>query len=121
MASSQTSEHLLAHYQQFLTNALRQTEQDTLSQRLAIAGVVVELRMKGAALTEAMLPALAHLAAPVDAQRKPDIIFHLWDGAETGAWPPRPPFNPEEYRRYGQRAIAYNGSISLMHDSTEKR
>jgi hypothetical protein len=115
MASSQTSEHLLAHYQQFLTNALRQTEQDTLSQRLAIAGVVVELRMKGAALTEAMLPALAHLAAPVDAQHKPDIIFHLWDGAETGVWPPRPPFNPEEYRRYGQRAIAHSGSFSLMH------
>ena len=115
MASSRTSEQLLTHYQQFLTNALRQTEQDTQSRRIAIADGVVELRMKGAALAEATLPALAHLAAPVDAQRKPDITFHLWDGAETGVWPPRPPFNSEEYSRYGHRAIAYNGSISLMH------
>lgn len=82
--------------------------------RLQIADCVIELHIAGKRLETLMLPALAHLEQPDD-RHAPDIVFYLEDGAETGARPPRPPFTLAEYRRYGQRAVAYRGSVSLMH------
>ncbi|GAB4438367.1 MAG: hypothetical protein Kow0031_20270 [Anaerolineae bacterium] len=66
-------------------------------------------------MDEALFPALAHLAAPADTERTPDIVFHLWDGGETGTWPSPPPFATKDYHRYGQRAVAHNGDISVMY------
>lgn len=82
--------------------------------RLQVAGVYLTLRVIGAALAEATLPALAHLLSD-EKGTTPNITLHLWDGAETGVWPPRPPFTPEDYHRYGQRAVAHSGGFSLMH------
>lgn len=81
--------------------------------RLQIDDRAIELHMAGKAITQATLPALTHLVQS-DGADAPDITFHLWDGAETGVWPPPPPFNSEEYRRYGHRAVAYDGSFCLM-------
>lgn len=88
------------------------------TQRLHIAGVVVQLRCAGAAVAEATLPALAHLAVdwrpwrPADAAS--ELTLNLWDGAAPGIKPPPPPFTLEDYRRYGQRAVAHDGIRSLM-------
>lgn len=76
--------------------------------------MTIRLRIAGAALAEATLLALAHLVTD-DGTAPPDITLHLWDGAATDIWPPRPPFTPEDYRRYGQRAVAHDGVRSLMH------
>lgn len=81
---------------------------------LQVGGVCLTLRVIGAALAEATLPALAHLLSD-EKGTTPNITLHLWDGAETGVWPPRPPFTPEDYHRYGQRAVAHSGGFSLMH------
>jgi hypothetical protein len=82
--------------------------------RLQISETFVELQIAGHLLAQVFLPALAHLLQLAD-DRPPDITFHLWDGAETGIAPPPPPFTPAAYRRYGQRAVAYDGAFSLMH------
>lgn len=84
---------------------------------LKIAGVCLRLRIAGAALAAATLPALAHLLSDEEAPA-PAITLHLWDGAATGVWPPRPPFTPDDYRRYGQRAVAHDGRHSLMYAPT---
>lgn len=81
-----------------------------------MAGVAFRLRMAGPVLSEATLPALAHL--PAGDADGPVAIFDLWDAAATGALPPRPPFTAADYRRYGQRAVAYDGGVSLMHAPT---
>jgi len=78
------------------------------------AGLCVRLRIAGPALAEATLPALAHLLSDEKCP-SPDITLHLWDGAAIGLRPPRPPFTPDDYRRYGQRAVAHDGVRSLMH------
>jgi len=69
---------------------------------LQIAGVTVRQRIAGAALAQATLPAQAHLLND-EKPPGPAITLHLWDGAATGVWPPRRPFTPDDYRRYGQR------------------
>jgi len=93
--------------------------------RLDVAGVCLTLHIAGAALAEATLPALAHLLngrgdgrGPLAPTAAPAITLHLWDGAATGVWPPRPPFTPDDYRRYGQRAVAHDGVRSLMYAPT---
>jgi hypothetical protein len=99
----------------------RQAAQD---HRLQITGVCLALHIIGTALAEATLPALAHLLdgqdrlAPDAPATSPDITLHLWDGAAAGVWPPRPPFAPDDYRRYSQRAIAHDGICSVMHAPT---
>ncbi len=84
---------------------------------LGVSDLTIALSLSGAQMAAATLPALAHLTTSVEAA-PPDITLHLWDGAESGVWPPRPPFTPEDYRRYGQRAIAHDGVRSLMHAPT---
>jgi hypothetical protein len=84
-------------------------------QTLSMAGVTCRLQMAGPALERAILPALAHLLAVEVPHTAPDITFHLWDSATTGVLPPRPPFAAADYRRYGQRAVAHDGAVSLMH------
>ena len=84
---------------------------------LRMAGQCICLRITGTELAEAALPALAHLLTTEEAAA-PDITLHLWDGAASGVRPPRPPFTPDDYRRYGQRAIAHDGTYSLMHAPT---
>jgi len=87
------------------------------SRTLMVAGIRIQLRSVGAVLAAAVLPALSHLLC--DAENSTlDISLHLWDGAETGVWPPRPSFIPEDYRRYGQRAIVHDDSLSVMHAPT---
>ncbi len=80
-----------------------------------MAGATFRLRMAGPALDAAVLPALAHL--PAGAVPGPTVTFDLWDTAATGVLPPRPPFVAADYRRYGQRAVAHDAGISLMHAS----
>jgi hypothetical protein len=87
-------------------------------QTLSMAGVTFHLHMAGPALKPAILPALAHLLAGEAPHTAPDITFHLWDTATTGVLPPRPPFTAADYRRYGQRAVAHDGAVSLMHAPT---
>jgi hypothetical protein len=82
--------------------------------RLPASDLLLELRITGAALAAATLPALAHLLTDDDLAA-PAITLHLWDGTATGVWPPKPPFTPDDYRRYGQRAVAHDGVRSLMH------
>jgi hypothetical protein len=77
-----------------------------------MAGVTFRLRVAGPTLTEATLPALAHL--PAGDPSGPTVTFDLWDTAATGVLPPRPPFTTADYRRYGQRAVAHNAAVSLM-------
>lgn len=90
--------------------------QPTTARTIQMAGVTFRLRLAGPALDAAVLPALAHL--PAGDESGPTVTFDLWDGAVTGVWPPRPPFTPDDYRRYGQRAVAHDGPRSLMHAPT---
>lgn len=85
--------------------------------RLCVAGVNFDLHIAGHRLVSAMMPALDHLrvTASLGDVSGPAITFDLWDTASTSIWPPRPPFAPDDYRRYGQRAIAFDGVRSLMH------
>ena len=89
------------------------------SQRLAIAGATAQMRFAGETLAQVFPPALAHLCTSPDNCAPPDIVFDLWDGAGVAA-PPPPPFPREAYRRYGQRAVAYHGSVSLMYAPINK-
>jgi hypothetical protein len=82
---------------------------------LHVAGRSIRLRFAGEVLVPAIWPALAHLAVAAETAQTPSITFDLWDTATTGVVPPRPPFDPADYRRYGQRAVAYDDSIAIMH------
>jgi hypothetical protein len=84
---------------------------------LRISDLTVALYLSGEQMVEATLPALAHLVTDAESA-PPAITFHLWDGASTGVLPPRPPFSAEDYRRYGQRAVAHDAPISIMHAPT---
>lgn len=83
------------------------------SQFVRVGRARIQLDFAGTALLPAVAPALAHLGA--DSVTNADIVFELWDRASTGIRPPRPPFNVDDYRRYGQRAIAYAAPFALMH------
>lgn len=85
------------------------------SQSLRVGSAQIELNFAGPALLPAVAPALAHLAAGAVADAEAEIVLDLWDRASTGVLPPRPPFDVEDYRRYGQRAIAYAEPFALMH------
>lgn len=106
----------IASYFDDLVSVSQQAKRSTPTTvlRLQVADRVVGLHIVGRTLQAMIAPALAHLEQAGAAQA-PDITFYLWDGAETGVCPPPPPFAPQEYRRYGQRAIAHSGSLSLMH------
>ena len=100
-------------------------KQPITERALQMAGVTFRLRLASPALSEATLTALAHLLdgrgdgrGDLAPTASPDITLHLWDGAATGVVPPRPPFAPDDYRRYGQRAVAHDGVRSLMHAPT---
>ena len=81
---------------------------------LHIAQMVVRLRFAGPALETAILPALAHLIC-LEQDAVPEITFHLWDGASTGIYPPRPPFTAGDYHRYGQRAFLGDDEWAILH------
>jgi hypothetical protein len=81
-----------------------------------IAEVTFRLCFAGRALEFAIMPALAHLES-VNISG-PIVTLNLWDMATTGVAIPRPPFATDDYRRYGQRAVAYNDAISIMHAPT---
>ena len=104
----------VANYTDRLAAAWGTVDAATRRHRIAIASTVVELQVRGDTMNDALFPALAHLAVPATTQRIPDIVFHLWDGDETGAWPPPPPFATDDYHRYGQRAVAHDSATSVM-------
>ncbi len=104
----------LSAYHLLLTDVWDTVKACAQTHRLQIAETSVDLRVAGNVLAQALLPALAHLLQPAG-DRVPDTTLHLWDGAATGVQPPPPPFTPVDYRRYGQRAVAYDGAFSLMH------
>jgi hypothetical protein len=108
---------LLTDYLTRWADVYRQAaRQQTIHEKVVrIADTAILLRMAGPALVEATLPALSHLLADAALDASPAITFHLWDGASTGVYPPTPPFSAENYRRYGQRAVAHDGPISIMH------
>ena len=81
-----------------------------------IAEVTFRLCFAGRALEPAILPALAHLE--IVNTSGPIVTLNLWDKVSTGAVMPRPPFAAGNYRRYGQRAVAYDDAISIMHAPT---
>ncbi len=89
-------------------------ESDLHVRDLDIAGITVRLRLAGQ-MAEALFPALAHLPNGVG---NPHVVLEGWDTASTGIRPPHPPFTPEDYHRYGQRAVVYGESIALMHAPT---
>ena len=105
----------VANYADRLAAAWGTVDAATRLHRIAIASTVVELQIRGDTMDDALFPALAHLAVPADMQHVPDIVFRLWDGEETAAWPPPPPFATDDYHRYGQRAVAHDGAISVMY------
>lgn len=94
--------------------------QPASTQKLRTSGVTFQLHIASPTLVSAMLPALAHLLTtdPPGDLCGPAINFDLWDTASTGIRPPQPPFTLEDYRRYGQRAIAHDGVRTLMHAPT---
>jgi hypothetical protein len=104
----------VAHFFEDLATACRNAGPPSITRILHLPDLTVELQVVGETLAEAMLPALSHLLSDA-AKGAPDITFSLWDGAATGVWPPRPPFSPEDFRRYGQRAVAHDGPCSLMY------
>ncbi|MCX6033077.1 MAG: hypothetical protein NT169_27810 [Chloroflexi bacterium] len=106
----------LARCGQAFTQAAQQ--QPIVEHTVQMTGVSFRLRFAGPALPPAVLPALGHLLADDDVAAAPDITFDLWDGASTGSLPPRSLFTAADYRRYGQRAIAYAGPLALMHAPT---
>lgn len=85
---------------------------------MQIAEVTFRLCFAGRALEPAIMPALAHLERVNINTSGPIVTLNLWDMASTGAVMPRPPFATDDYRRYGQRAVAYNDAISIMHAPT---
>jgi hypothetical protein len=98
-----------------LVTASRRAEQSDRGETVAldVAGQNVVLRFGSRSLRQAILPALAHLECRAPAAAP--IVFDLCDGAATGCFPPPPPFGAGDYHRYGQRAIAHDGAVSLMH------
>ncbi len=111
-----------AHYIAECAPAFAQatSQHPLIARTIHMAGVTFHLRMAGPALAPVVLPALAHLLTPNPAGNGdgPTITFDLWDAASTGVWPPRPPFTADDYRRYGQRAVAYAGAVALMYAPT---
>ncbi len=102
--------YLIQCEQAFTQAADRQPVSEYLIQ---LAEVTFRLRYAGPALVSATLPALAHLAT-IEISG-PTVTIDLWDSASTGVLLPPPPFTAADYRRYGQRAVAYADSIALMH------
>jgi hypothetical protein len=96
-------------------HAQRHTDPD--EQWLNAAGCLIRLCLAGPTLRPALWPALAHLETAPGASASA-ITFHLWDSAGSGVNPPRPSFTPEDYTRYGQRALADDGRLALMHAPT---
>lgn len=88
----------------------------TINRLVQMAEVTFRLCFAGLALEPAVMPALAHLeSVNISGQI---VTLNLWDMATTGVAIPRPPFTTDDYRRYGQRAVAYNGAILIMHAPT---
>lgn len=117
-ATENTADTVLNDYLSTLGAAFQRAcqTQPRHSQRLAIAGARVEMRFAGETLPQVMAPALAHLDAPGDSA-PPDIVLHLWDGPAPAT---PPPFSLDAYRRFGQRAVAYRGSVALMYAPVNK-
>lgn len=108
----------LGDYFQSLQAAFRSAciQQSALVHALDIAGFHVRLQCAGFSLAPALLPALQHLSPPAaPAHAEPDIALQLWDTTSTGVVLPAPPFTHGDYKRYGHRAVAYAGSVALMH------
>jgi hypothetical protein len=97
-----------------LADAFRQAQRqiDIKERWLNASGEHFQLRFAGETPLSALWPALAHLETAAD--DSPDITFHVWDTATTGVNPPRPPFSRHDYSRYGQRALADDGTIAVM-------
>ncbi len=110
-----TTRSAVAAYAERLAAAWSRVHADTHVHQIEITSTVVELQICGDTMDEALFPALAHLDATTNTERTPDIVFHLWDGGETGAWPSPPPFVTDDYHRYGQRAVAHHGATSVMY------
>lgn len=91
-------------------------QQSVVVYALDVAGYHVRLQCAGASLTPALLPALQHLSPPAaPAHAEPDVTLQVWDTTSTGVVLPAPPFTHGDYKRYGHRAVAYAGSVALMH------
>lgn len=92
--------------------AVHSNLEDTVG--LNVAGQDVVLRFDSRSFRKTILPALAHLESRTPAADTA-IVFDLCDSTGTGQVPPQLPFGAGDYHRYGQRAIAHEGSLSLMH------
>lgn len=87
--------------------------------QLHIADFRVAVTWIGKALTDHLLPALAHLLVEISNQAHPEISLTLCDAATTAIHPPPLPFQPADYHRYGQRAIYTDEHLSIMHTPVE--
>lgn len=109
----------LDNYFQGMDVAFRRSCQGQPSRhhRVVVAGLTISVQLSSAQMAAALLPALAHLETDVE-DAPTNITLCLWEGAACDVRPPRPPFTLDDYRRYGQRAIAHDGTRSLMHAPT---
>lgn len=71
----------------------------TNSHNLLLADRKLRLEVSKGAMEKALLPALAHLVEPSNAE--PDLIIYAWDSADTGTPPISPGWSGEQYQRDG--------------------
>jgi hypothetical protein len=63
----------------------------------ALAGHAFRIRVAGAALADALLPALARCRREPEGPGDPAAEFRVWDSVGSGVAPPRPPWSIDDY------------------------
>ncbi len=80
---------------------------------ISVPGRQVKLHFASPALILSIVPALAHLENLLPGAA--DIEFFIWDSSSSTITPPDPPFEAIDYHLYGQRAVADDGQIVVLH------
>ena len=81
-----------------------------------IVDYTFRLRFTCTGLLTAVAPALSHLEVSDPPKHGAEVTFHLWDSDSTAVNPPLSPFDDDDYRRYGGRALLDDGAAVVMHD-----
>ncbi|MBK8048539.1 MAG: hypothetical protein IPK16_16335 [Anaerolineales bacterium] len=106
----------LAHYFDSTNSAAERAAatMGVVTRDILVVGQRIRLQYVGEALFSALWPALSHLeiAGP---HTGIDLSFYLWDGSAGNVFPAAPPILPEQYHRFGQRAIIDTPEYALLH------